>query len=306
MTDEFATSAAIRNFSLPSGADTVQGRRMVLIGKYNTLKAARETGSGYYLEAGDLGEVLLPGNLAPRDLQCGSSLEVFLYFDSEDRLVATTERPFATVDEFAALKVLTVHRRIGAFLDWGLGKDLLLPFREQREQRVKPGERVVVYIKVDERSDRIIATTRFNRYLDKEPPGYSREQRVRFLITRRTPLGYHAIVEGRYSGLVYHSGLGTALEAGRQIDGYVRAVRPDGRIDLSLDPAGGGRLKDIAGEVMEALEKRGGHLPFDDTSTPESIREAFNTSKKTFKKVLGTLYKQRRIRFRDGGGIDRL
>ncbi len=294
------------NFSLPSSANTVQGGRMGLIGKYNTLKVVRETGSGYYLDAGDLGEVLLPGNRAPRDFQCGSMLEVFLYSDSEDRLVATTEKPFATVGEFAALKVLSVHRQIGAFLDWGLGKDLLLPFREQPEQRVKPGERVVVYLKVDDRSDRIIATTRFDRYLKKAPPGYSPEQQVCFLITRRTPLGYHAIVEGRYSGLVYHSGLGTALKEGQQIDGYVQSVRADGRIDLSLDPAGSGSLKDIAGKVMEALDKGGGHLSFDDTSTPESIREAFNTSKKTFKKALGILYKQRRIRFRDGGGIDRV
>ncbi len=279
---------------------------MASIGKFNTLAVTRETASGYYLDAGDLGEVLLPGSLAPRDLEPGGTLEVFLYSDSEDRLVATTEKPRATVDQFAALKVLAIHPQVGAFLDWGLGKDLLLPFREQGERHVRAGERVVVFIKLDERSHRIVATTKLNRYLSKVTDRYAPGHRVRFLVARRTPLGYHAVVDGRYSGLVYHSDLGTALVPGQEIDGYVRAVRPGGGIDLCLDPPGPGRFKDVEEKVMVALKKHGGRLPFDDTSSPESIRETFHTSKKTFKKALSTLYKQRRIRFPDGGGIERV
>lgn len=278
---------------------------MAAIGRYNTLKVTRETGSGYYLDGQEFGEILLPGNVAPKDLRWGSEVTVFLYLDSEDRLVATTEKPHATVGEFACLEVLTVHPQIGAFLDWGLGKDLLLPFREQGE-RVAAGERVVVHIKVDERTKRIVATTKLGRHLYKSPPPYASGRPVRFLVTHRTPLGYHAIVEGRYSGLIYHSNLGTALDPGQAIDGYVRSVRPDGKIDLSLDPPGPTRVKDLADEVMDALEANNGQLPFDDSSSPESIRDTFNTSKKAFKKALGTLYKQRRIRFPEGGGIERV
>ena len=279
---------------------------MASIGQYNTLKVNRETGSGFYLDAGHLGEVLLPGNLAPPDLKWGAMIEVFLYTDSEDRFVATTERPHATVGEFAVLKVVSVHPRAGAFLDWGLGKDLLLPFREQGERRVEAGERVGVYIKVDERTDRVVATTKLSRYLEPAPPHYAPGQKVRLLITHRTPLGFNAVAEGRYSGLIYHTNLGTALAPGRELDGYVHAVRPDGKLDLGLDPAGPARFRDLADEIMDALGNAGGRLPYDDSSAPEAIREAFNTSKKTFKKAIGTLLRKRRIRFAQGGGIERI
>ncbi len=276
---------------------------MVRIGKYNELRVTRETASGYYLDGGQLGEILLPGNQAPKDLIWGSDLKVFIYLDSEDRLVATTETPKATVGQFACLEVLTVHPQIGAFLDWGLGKDLLLPFREQAEP-VDAGEQVVVYVKLDERSNRIVATTRFNRYLNKGRPAYRQGEAVGFMITHRTPLGYSAIVEGEYAGMVYHSSIGTNLEPGQTVKGFVRTVRPDGKIDLSLDPPGAERFKNLPEQIMDALKANGGYIPFDDNSSPESIRETFNTSKKTFKKVLSTLYKERRIRFRESGGIE--
>lgn len=277
---------------------------MASIGRYNTLQVLRETASGFYLDGGAEGEILLPGALAPTDLQWGREIRVFVYSDSEDRLVATTEKPKATAGEFAALEVLAVHPRIGAFLDWGLSKDLLLPFREQRE-RVVEGERVVVFVKLDERSGRVIATMKWNRHLSKAPPPYAPAQRVRFLISHRTPLGYHAIVEGKYSGLIYHSNLGTPLAAGQSIEGYVQSLRPDGKIDLSLDPGGPQQMRDLTSQIMEALEQNGGRLPFDDNSSPESIRDRFNTSKKAFKRALSSLYKQRRILFSERGGIER-
>ncbi len=278
---------------------------MALIGRFNTLTVTRETASGYYLDGEDLGEILLPGSLAPKDLRWGSDIEVFVYLDSEDRLVATTEKPRAIVGQFAALKVLNVHPNIGAFLDWGLGKDLLLPFREQA-QRVEAGERVVVYIMLDERSGRIVATSRLNRHLRRSPPPYAPADRVHFVITRATPLGFHAIVEGRYSGLLYHSNLGIQLDPGQEMNGYVQSVRTDGKIDLSLDPPGLHRVDDLTEQVIDALQRNGGRLAFDDNSSPESIRENFNTSKKAFKRALASLYRQRRIRFPEGGGIEQV
>lgn len=277
---------------------------MASIGLFNTLTVLRETASGYYLDGGSLGEILLPGTHAPKDLAWGSEIEVFIYPDSEDRLVATTERPLATAGEFACLEVLTVHPQIGAFLDWGLGKDLLLPFREQAE-RVEAGERVVVYIKVDERSQRVVATTKWKRFLEPAPRRLAAGERVSFLITHRTPLGYHAIVEGRCGGLLYHSALGIELEVGSVRDGYVLNQRPDGKLDLGLDAPGPRSMGDLGEKIMAVLEAQAGSMPFDDHSSPEDIREVFGTSKKAFKRALGTLYKQRRIVFPSEGGTRR-
>ncbi len=279
---------------------------MASIGKYSTLTVLRETASGYFLDGGELGDILIPGNLAPKGLSPGETIEVFVYLDSEDRLVATTEKPRATVGQFAGLKVVSVHPTHGAFLDWGLSKDLLLPFREQGDHQVREGQRVVVYIKVDERSRRIIATTRFNRYLSKAPPPFPAGEAVRFLVTHRTPLGFSAIVENRYSGLIFHSDLAHPLQVGQAIDGYVRTLRFDGKIDLSLDPTGTDRVDNLGEQILTALDTAGGRLPFDDKSSSESIREAFNASKKSFKKAIGSLYKERKIRFSDQGGIERV
>jgi uncharacterized protein len=276
---------------------------MSTIGTYQTLTVLRETASGYYLDGGALGEILLPGTRAPKDLPWGSRVEVFLYPDSEDRLVATTERPLVTAGQFACLEVLSVHPRIGAFLNWGLGKDLLLPYREQGGTQVEPGDHVVVYVKFDERSSRVVATTKWNRYLNATPPRFPAAQKVSALITHRTPLGWHAIVEQSFSGLLYHSNLGLSLEVGQRLEAYIQAIRPDGKIDLSLDPPGQARSGDLASAILTALEAHGGRLAFDDHSSPEAIREAFRTSKKSFKRALATLYKQRRIHFPEDGGI---
>tara|TARA_B110000037_G_scaffold29139_1_gene34895 strand:- start:171554 stop:172396 length:843 start_codon:yes stop_codon:yes gene_type:complete len=276
---------------------------MAEIGKYNILTVLRETGSGFYLDGEDLGDILLPGKLAPQGTIEDDDLEVFLYNDSEDRLIATTERPHAVVGQFAALTVVDVHEQIGAFLDWGLGKDLLLPYREQGEVLVEVGECVVVYVKLDTLTQRIVATTKWQRFLSEGRPHYTDSQPVKFLITHRTPLGYNAIVEERYSGLVYHSDLGTSLKAGEVINGYVRTVRPDGKIDLSLDPSGPPPIRGLSESILAALKEQDGDLPYDDSSSPELIRKAFNVSKKVFKRTLSTLYKERKIEFPKEGGI---
>jgi predicted RNA-binding protein (virulence factor B family) len=273
---------------------------MPAIGQRNTLRIVREAAPGLYLDGGQLGEILLPGRYIPKGLRPGAQLDVFLYRDSEDRLVATTETPRACVGEFAFLKVVSVHPRIGAFLDWGLSKDLLLPIREQACAAVA-GEWVIAHVFLDPQTGRIVATTRLDRHLDLTAPHYADGQRVRLLIAGPTPLGFKAIVEDSHWGLLYQSELAGPLEIGQKLDGYVRTVRPDGKIDLRLDPAGYQRVAPLTERIIEALESRGGRLEFDDQSAPQAIRAAFNASKKAFKQALGALYRQHRIRFTSPG-----
>ena len=273
---------------------------MAIIGKRNTLSIVRASAPGLYLDGGELGEILLPGRYIPRDLKPKDTLDVFVYRDSEDRLVATTEIPHATVGEFAFLKVLSVNRNIGAFLDWGLAKDLLLPFREQ-DLPVRAGQRVIAFVYLDPTTNRIVATTRLHRHLHRDPPAYRDGQPVNLLITGKTPLGYNAIVENAHRGLLYHDNLAAPLTVGQKLKGFVRTVRPGGKIDLSLDASGYQRVASLTDQIVQALERNGGRLDFDDDSTPEAIRQTFNVSKKAFKQALGKLYKARRIRFQKPG-----
>lgn len=273
---------------------------MAQIGKRNTLGIVRESSPGLYLDGGELGDILLPGRYIPPNLGPGDLLDVFVYLDSEDRLVATTETPQVMVGEFAALKVISVNPRIGAFLDWGLPKDLLLPFREQ-DGHVRIGQRVVVAVYLDPKSNRLVATMRLNRHLSRNPPAYATGQQVNLLITERTPLGYNAIIENAHRGLLYHSNLGAPLDIGQALKGFVRAVSPAGKIDLSLDASGYKRVAALRDQIVEALKANGGRLTFDDSSSPESIRETFGASKKAFKQALGALYKERRIQFLNPG-----
>ena len=269
---------------------------MTALGKRNLLSVVRESAPGLYLDGGKLGEILLPKRYIPATITPKDKLEVFIYLDSEDRLVATTEIPLATVGEFACLKVVSIHDRAGAFLDWGLTKDLLLPFREQ-ENPVRVGQRVVVFVLLDPKSQRIVATARLKRHLSHDPPSYRPNEPVNLLITGATPLGYAAIVEDQHSGLLFRDNLPTPLQIGQRLKGFVRKVRPNGQIDLSLDTTGYGRVTSLTGRIVQALEGNHGRLAFDDDSSPESIRQKFGVSKKAFKQALGKLYKARRIRF---------
>ena len=271
-----------------------------MLGKRNLLSIVRESEPGLYLDGGELGEILLPGRYIPRNLAQGDKLDVFIYRDSKDRLVATTDTPFAMAGEFAYLKVLSINQQIGVFLDWGLPKDLLLPFREHSEA-LKVGDRVVVFIFVDPKTDRIVATTRHHRHISKLPPPYRDGQPVSFILTERTPLGYSAIVENTHRGLLYHNNLIGTLAVGQKMRGFVQKVRPGGKIDLSLDAAGYGRVRSLTEQILESLEEHKGRLAFDDDSTPESIRGEFGVSKKAFKQALGALYKLGKIRFTNPG-----
>lgn len=269
---------------------------MADLGRRNVLTVTSKTEKGLvYLDGGSHGQILIPGvYLKAASPEIGDELEVFVYRDSEDRLIATTETPIAMVGEFGYLEVVALNQNVGVFLDWGLGKDLLLPFREQKV-KLAIGEKTVARILVDEQTDRIVASTRINRYLDKTPAPYSDGQAVNLLVLDKTPLGYNAIVDHAHRGLLYESDLSGALEIGQSLDGFVRAVRPDGGIDLALTQSGFGRVAPLAERIVEALENSGGFLDLDDKSPPEEIQRVFGTSKKAFKQALGGLYKKRKI-----------
>ena len=273
---------------------------MAILGRRNKLPVIRESAPGLYLNGGELGEILLPGRYIPRDLKQGDRLDVFVYLDSEDRLVATTETPLAMVGDFAALEVVSLHPRAGSFLNWGLAKDLLLPFNEH-EKPLRVGQKVVVAIALDPKSNRIIASARLKRHLNREPAAYATGQPVNLLITARTPLGYNVIVDGMHFGLLYADNFSAPLEVGQKVKGFVRKIREDGKIDLSLDAAGYKRVLPLKLQIVQALTHAGGKLELDDDTSPAIIREKFGASKKAFKQALGALYKSRRIRFLNPG-----
>jgi len=267
---------------------------MASLGRRNLLSIIRQAPPGFYLDGGAHGEILLPGRYIPSAVGPGSTIDVFVYRDSEDRLVATTETPLAMVGEFAYLRVVSVNPRIGVFLDWGLGKDLLLPIREQASP-LQPGDYRVVRVALDERTDRIIASARLNRWLNQTPATYTEGQRVGIIITGESPLGYNAIIENAHRGLLYRSELAGPLATGARFDAYVKAVREDGKIDLALDRAGFHRIAPVTEQILTALKAADGFLPLHDNSPPEAIRDALGISKKAFKQAIGSLYRDRKI-----------
>jgi predicted RNA-binding protein (virulence factor B family) len=270
------------------------------IGQRRKLPVVREAAPGLYLNGGSLGEILLPKRYVPKEgVAPGSELDVFIYRDSEDRLVATTEQPYAQVGEFALLQVIGVKPGVGAFLDWGLSKDLLLPLREQTG-RARVRDWVVVAVMLDPRSQRIIASTKLDRYLDQTEPHYEAGQAVQLLLTEQTPLGFKAIIEGAHWGLLYQGTVPAPLAVGQRLRGFIREIRGDGKIDLSLDESGYKRIAPLTEQILDALKSGGGRLELDDSSAPETIREAFGVSKKAFKQALGALFRARRIQFSNG------
>jgi len=274
---------------------------MAKIGQYNTLEVLESSEHGLYLDGGAHGKILMPTRYVLPEMTVGSEVEVFVYNDSEDRLVATTETPYAQVGEFAYLEVVGVNPNAGAFLDWGLSKDLLLPFREQGDFRFREGDGAIVAVYVDEYTNRVVASARLHRHLPAEKPSYQPNDPVHVLIYGDSPLGYKAIVDKHYRGLLFHEENSDKLEAGDQFTGYIKKVHSDGKIDLRRDPAGYTRVEGVSQTILDKLEAAGGALPFNDKSSPESIRATFDTSKKAFKQGLGALYKQRRIQFTDTG-----
>jgi predicted RNA-binding protein (virulence factor B family) len=265
---------------------------MAALGKRNQLTVLRAASPGLFLDGGEDGEILLPRRYAPATATAGDILDVFVYRDSEDRFIATTETPLAMVGDYASLRVVSLSTDIGAFLDWGLSKDLLLPRREQSAP-LRVGQLVTVRVFVDERSNRVVASMKLNRWLGKTAPEYRLGQAVQITVANETPLGYNAIVEDQHRGLLYHSGIGATLRPGDKMKAFVTAIREDGKIDLSLDRSGYVRVKPLSEQILQALTDAGGTLPFHDKSTPEQIRDAFGVSKKAFKQALGALYRRK-------------
>lgn len=273
---------------------------MAHIGERASLTILREQPFGLFLDAGDeLGEVLLPRREMPVSWFIGGEADVFLYHDSEDRPVATLKHPKAMPGEFAYLEVVAVTP-VGAFLDWGLPKDLLLPFREQKE-RLEPGKSYVVFVRVDEASGRIVATRRLSRHLNQTPPAYHPGQEVELMLYGKTELGYKAIVEGKHSGVLFANEVFRRLRAGEKTKGYVVQVRPDGKIDLSLYPPGRVRIGDLETRIEAELERRGGFWALTDSSPAEEIHAQLGVSKKSFKQALGALFRKRRITLHEDG-----
>lgn len=272
---------------------------MIQIGKLNKLKILRNTPYGLFLGSEDGEEVLLPKRFVPDNSEIGSELEVFIHSDSEDRMVASLEMPYATVGQFAKLRVKSIER-IGAFLDWGLSKDLFLPNMEQAGE-LRVGDTVVVYLYLD-RADRIAASMRLNRYLSKDKPELEKGAKVEALIISVTDLGYKAIVNNQFSGLLFKNEVFRRLELGLKVEAYVKEVRADNKIDLSLDAAPGYKQQDDLGEaILSLLKRKGGYLAITDKTDPEVIYSLFGVSKKKFKIGLGGLYKKRLIAISDDG-----
>jgi len=266
---------------------------MALVGKRNSLPFVRQATPGYYLDGGTHGEILLPGRYLEKRPAVGERQDVFVYRDSEDRLVATTEAPFAMVGEFAFLRVVSVNPRIGVFLDWGLEKDLLLPIREQT-QPLRAGDWLVVHVARDASTDRIIASGRLNRYLNLTPPRYAEGQAVKVLVFGESPLGYNVIVDQKHRGLLYRGDLPEAPTAGQVLDGFVRMVREDGKIDVTVNPVrvGFGRVVPLAEKIITVLKAAPGQrVALHDNSPPEEIRAVLGVSKKAFKQAIGVLFK---------------
>lgn len=273
---------------------------MIKLGDWNELVVNRFTDHGAYLEGGEVGEILMPNAYVERGVRIGDRVTVFVYLDQEERLVATTETPLARVGQFACLTVSWVNE-YGAFLDWGLMKDLFVPFREQR-RKMEVGRYYIVYIYIDEASHRIVGTAKVDRYLEPAVAGtYHKGQQVSLLVQGRTDLGYKVIVDHKYSGLVYHDQAYAALHTGDELTGFVSQVRRDGKVDVSLQSLGVSRFRDFADQLLDELEEAGGTLPYCDASSAEDIAERFGVSKKTFKRAVGALYKASKIHLIDGG-----
>lgn len=266
---------------------------MLKIGNYNTLTVKREVDFGFYLSTDDGREILMPGKYAPAGLKPGDDIKVIVYTDSEDRLVATTEHPFACVGEFAYLQVKDVNAT-GAFLDWGLTKDLLVPFSQQR-MRMNPGGIYLVYIYLDDVTQRVVASAKVDRFLGNVIPEYKTGQAVTCLVTEHTDRGYRAIVDNRHRGMIYDNEIFRPLELQQTITAFVKKVRDDGKIDLTLSDKAVRRVGDLSERILESLQQNGGVSYITDNSTPDQIEAAFSCSKKDYKKALGHLYKEGRI-----------
>ncbi len=274
--------------------------KMVKIGKYNNLRIVKEVDFGLYLDGGEeYGEILLPIRYVSPTFKVDDVIEVFIYFDSEDRIIATTEMPITTVGEFALLKVLSVNK-IGVFLDWGLPKDVLVPFREQKKT-MEVGKYYFVYLYVDDKTNRIVASSKLDKFLSKDIAEYEENEEVDIFVTNKTDIGYKAIVNNTYWGLLFNNEVFKPLDRGLRTKAYIKQIRDDGKIDISLEKPGFEKIEGLAKEILNSINANNGFISINDKSSPQEIYQMFGISKKNFKKAVGTLYKLRKIKIEKNG-----
>ena len=271
---------------------------MLQIGTYHTLKIARDTKVGLFL-VNETDEVLLPKKYVPADFHIGDDITVFVYLDHEERPVATTLKPFITINQFAVLKV-NYTNKFGAFLDWGLEKDLFVPFKEQARPMEKD-KRYVVYLYEDEKTKRLVGSSKINQFLDHESIDLEKNQEVDVMVSHITDAGINVIINGRYRGLAYKNEVFTPVSPGFKTKAYIKQIRPDGKIDVSFQKLGFEVIDDSSQSVLQALKQNNGFLPLNDDSHPEEIKSVLKMSKKTFKKAIGSLYKQKQILIKEDG-----
>ncbi len=265
---------------------------MLKIGQYNTLKIVKILSFGAYLEC-DGKEILLPTRYVPQDAKVDDEVEVFIYHDNEGRLIATTLHPNAIVGEFAFMRVKSINTT-GAFLDWGLMKDLLVPYKEQKMQ-MREGRWYLVYVRLDPITNRIMASARIEKFIGNVPPAYEPNQEVDLLVVEDTEIGYKVIVNNLHWGMLYYDQVFQRLERGEKLKGYVKEVRDDDKIDINLAPLGYQKVEGVSKIVLDALKTKGGVLPVHDKSDPDEIYSLFRCSKKAFKQAIGALYKRHLI-----------
>jgi len=272
---------------------------MLEIGNYNKLRVVKEVDFGIYLDGGEDGEILMPLKYVPDGVKPEDEIEVFIYSDTEDRLIATTETPLAKVNEFAHLKVNAVNK-YGAFLEWGIIKELLVPFREQKIDMERDFS-YIVYIYLDDETKRLVASAKVNKFLNKENPPYEINDEVNILIQRKTEIGYMAIIENEFGGLLYKNEVFKDIEIGDRLKAFVKKIRDDGKIDLALQKSGYSQIDSVSQNILKIIKDNDGFIGATDKSSPDLIKAIFNVSKKSFKKAIGTLYKQRIIIIENDG-----
>lgn len=272
---------------------------MIRLGDYNELEILRSTRVGLFLGDGEETEILLPNKYVPATYEIGEAIHVFCYLDHEDRPVSTTLRPLIVRDGFARLDVAEVNS-YGAFLNWGLEKHLLVPFREQLVE-MKPGDSYLVHCYLDDVTSRLVASSRLDRFLSNEDLDFKERDEVSLIIARKTSLGWEVIINGISKGLLFSSDVFQELYPGKQLSGFIKKIRPDKKVDVTLQPEGAKMLEPTARNILELLEKSDGQLPLHDKSPPEEIQRILKISKKAFKKAIGVLYKERKISIESDG-----
>ena len=272
---------------------------MAEIGQINELRIVKELDFGIYLDGGEHGEILMPKRYIPEGCKPEDIIQAFIYRDSEDRLIATTEEPFAKVGDFAFLKAVSVST-VGAFLDWGLSKDLLIPYREQ-SHKIEVGKKYIVYVYLDIDSQRIVASSKIDRFLDNVPPPFKPDEEVELFIVNKTELGYKAIINNTHSGIIYQNEVFQTIRQGEKLKGFIKKVREDEKIDLYLIKKGAEQRDELSTRILNYLKKNGGFMNITDKSDPQIIYKQFEVSKKNYKIAIGLLYKQKMIVLEDDG-----